>query len=150
MTVERLKLSMEEALRRLIPSEDDIPSEALRTIVPLLEEQEFPDGYRIAIQSAPGDAMYFIAAGTVSVTRSPFGIGEPYHVTNLYRGDVVGEMALVNNQLRSATVTAVGDVTAYILSRDNWIHIQAFFPGLASKIRDIARGREEYNLGRRT
>jgi CRP-like cAMP-binding protein len=50
-------------------------------------------------------------------------------------------MALVNDEPRNATVTAVHAVTAYRLALDSWRHIEAFYPGLAARIREIAEER---------
>ena len=127
----------------------DLPLDALLQITARLDPEPilFPPNTRLMLQGEPGDGLYFIAQGTVEVTLTPFGPGSPFPpvtIAKLSAGGVVGEMALVNNEPRIATVTALDDVTAYRLSIDNWRYVEAFHPGLAAKIREVAvrRGSE--------
>ena len=60
-----------------------------------------PDGWAIIAESTPGDKAYLLLSGTVSVRRH----GE--EIAQAGAGDIVGEMALVDHKLRSATVIAV-------------------------------------------
>ena len=137
-----------EQLVRLFTSED-LPPDALQHITARLDPEPvwFPANTPLVLQGEPGDGLYFIAQGTVEVTVTPFGPGSPLppvNIAKLSAGDVVGEMALVNDEPRSATVTALDEVTAYRLSKDNWRYIEAFHPGLAARIREVAvrRGNE--------
>ena len=136
--------SKEQLVQRFIP--EDWAFDVLEQITARLDPEpvRFPANTRIMIQGEPGDGLYFIAQGTVQVAMTPFGPGSPFppiEIAELSAGDVVGEMALVNNEPRSATVTALDEVTAYRLSIDNWRYIEAFHPGLAARIREVAEGR---------
>jgi len=57
-----------------------------------------PEGWAMIAENTPADKAYLILSGEVSVRRG----GE--EVARVGAGDVVGEMALVNHKLRSATV----------------------------------------------
>lgn len=125
---------------------EELPFDVLQHVATLLDPEPvlFAPGERLLIQGEPGDSLYFIAQGTVEVTMKPLGPGSiipPVKVAELSAGDVAGEMALVNDEPRSATVTALTDVMAYRLSLDNWRHIEAFYPGLAARIREVAQQR---------
>lgn len=125
---------------------EDVPFDTLQHIAILLDPEplRFVPDQPIVLQGEPGDGLYFIAQGTVEVTMKPLGPGSPIpaiRLAELSAGDVFGEMALVNDEPRTATVTAVTDVMAYRLSMDNWRHIEAFYPGLAARIRDVAEQR---------
>lgn len=125
-------------------SPPDLPLDALRVIVARLEPVVFEPGTRLMAQGEPGEDLFFIAEGSVEVTVIPLGVGSPFppvRVAELMSGDVVGEMALITNQPRSATVTAIDEVTAYRLTRDNWLYLEAFHPGLAARIREVAQSR---------
>ena len=134
-------------------AQEHLPLDALQHITVMLDPEpvQFPANTRIVVQGEPGDALYFIAQGTVEVTMTPLGPSSPLppvKVAELSAGDVVGEMALVNNAPRSATVTALDEVTAYRLTIDSWRYIEAFHPGLAARIREVAERRGSESAGK--
>src|SRR5690349_2531544 len=59
-----------------------------------------PEHWALMVEQTPADKAYLILSGEVSVKRH----GE--EVARLGAGEVIGEMALVNHKLRSATVIA--------------------------------------------
>ena len=59
-----------------------------------------PANWALMVEQQPADKAYLILSGEVSVRRH----GE--EVARLGAGEVIGEMALVNHKLRSATVVA--------------------------------------------
>ncbi|HET6166658.1 MAG TPA: cyclic nucleotide-binding domain-containing protein [Marmoricola sp.] len=59
-----------------------------------------PANWALMVEQQPADKAYLILTGEVSVRRN----GE--EVARLGAGEVMGEMALVNHKLRSATVVA--------------------------------------------
>ena len=59
-----------------------------------------------------GDRVYLIESGTVEVTK------QGTHVAHLGPGDVFGEIALLRDVPRTATVTATSDATFQTLERD--------------------------------
>ena len=122
----------------------------LQFIVGRLDPQplRYPAGTRIFNQGDEGDAMYFIVQGSVEVTyKDPAeDIESSLRIRVLSAPDVVGEMALVNNQPRSATVTSLDESLVYRLSRDNWRIIEESQPIMGSEIKNIA-GRRAAELG---
>jgi CRP/FNR family transcriptional regulator, cyclic AMP receptor protein len=59
-----------------------------------------PDHWALMVEQTPADKAYLILSGEVSVKQ------HGTEVTRLGPGEVIGEMALVNHNLRSATVIA--------------------------------------------
>lgn len=59
-----------------------------------------PEGWSLIWDRTPADKAYLIVSGEVSVRR------QHVEVARLGAGDVVGEMAIVNHKLRTATVVA--------------------------------------------
>lgn len=76
--------------------------------------REFKDGEVIFSEGDPPGAVYIIISGEVEISR---GV-EDQKVVLAKRGweEVFGEMALVDNNPRSATATALGDVKLYEIS----------------------------------
>lgn len=59
-----------------------------------------PEGWALMMEKTPADKAYLILEGEVSVRRK----GE--EIARVGAGELIGEMALVNHKLRSATVIA--------------------------------------------
>jgi len=76
-------------------------------------------GDELITQGAPGDAFYAIGAGQVDVTRD----GEP--VATLGPGDHFGEVALLTDAPRNATVTAHTATRVFRLDRQGFIDVVA-------------------------
>ncbi len=76
-------------------------------------------GDELITQGAPGDAFYAIGAGQVDVVRD----GEP--VASLGPGDHFGEVALLTDDPRNATVTAHTAMRVFRLDRQGFIDVVA-------------------------
>ncbi|QIX25966.1 cyclic nucleotide-binding domain-containing protein [Nocardioides sp. JQ2195] len=59
-----------------------------------------PQGWSLIWERTPADKAYLIVAGEVTIRRNNV------EIARLGPGDVVGEMAIVNHKLRTATVVA--------------------------------------------
>ena len=72
------------------------------------EPQAIPGGAVLMRQGDPADALFLVSVGRfrVSIERDD---GTETVVAELGRGDIVGELALITDDPRSATVTAVRD-----------------------------------------
>jgi CRP/FNR family cyclic AMP-dependent transcriptional regulator len=79
----------------------------------------------IVAQDEPGDSMFVIAQGRVKVAL--FGEnGRELTLSELKPGDFFGEMSLLDNRPRSASVVAVDDATLLVLTRDAFVvHLKA-------------------------
>src|SRR5581483_5277216 len=105
-----------------------------------LEELAFAPGEVIVREGDPADGFYVITAGRVAVmTHAPPGDGSP--LTVLGAGEGFGEIALLTDSPRTATVVAESPVTAWRLSR-------ARFEALLGHERSIAQSIER-SLGLR-
>jgi MFS family permease len=85
---------------------------------PLVEElaaslvvERFSPGDVVVREGEAGDRYYLIASGTVAVSQA----GQPR--ATLGPGDGFGEIALLHDTVRTATVTACEDATLYVLNR---------------------------------
>lgn len=100
-----------------------------------VKSEKYSRGSDIMKEGEVGDTMYLIKSGTVEVWVKGEG-GERNSVTELHRGDFVGEIALATSKPRVATVTAKEDVEVVVYSRPMIKHILAKYP----EIKDILTG----------
>ena len=103
------------ALARGVPFLAPLPEPALERISNLLEPLSVPAGEVVFNQGDEGDRFYVIESGTASVLRDG---GE---VARLEPGGYFGEIALVQDVPRTATVRAVSDLSLLALERDEFI-----------------------------
>ncbi len=100
-------------------------------------------GYEIIRQGDPGDAFYLIASGRVSVWAKK-GSGR-VKLAELKADDYFGEMALLSNAPRNATVIADGLTELFILEKYNFDKTLMRNPAIAQKLRKAYEERHEKN-----
>jgi hypothetical protein len=76
----------------------------------------YNDGEIIVRQGEKGNCMYVIQSGKVEVLQSGDDNKE-IHLTVLSKGDVFGEMAIFQEEIRSATVRALGKVRVIVVDK---------------------------------
>lgn len=91
-------------------------------------------------QGAPADSFYMIHGGSVRIVRRRDG--KDIQLAQLVKEDYFGEMALVSNSRRSATVTALEDTTLLILSRDDFKKLFREHPKLRDNLEVAVRSRQ--------
>jgi len=88
-----------------------LEADELQKIAALLEERNYAPDEIIVKQGSPRDKLYIITEGLVEVSvEKPSGDGQ-HSVVKLGKGQTVGEMSLVDQGSRSATVRAISDPT---------------------------------------
>lgn len=103
-----------EVLRR-VRLFQPLPAPQLERLARRVEPVRAPGGETIVRQGDPGDRFYVIRSGEVEVSAD----GLP--VAALGAGECFGEIALLEDVPRTATVTARSDVELYALGRDDLI-----------------------------
>ncbi|MFC1641816.1 Crp/Fnr family transcriptional regulator [Myxococcota bacterium] len=79
----------------------ELKPEGQRSIARIATEETHSAGTRLFEQGTQGDCMYLILEGKIRVSRDIPGVGEEA-LAILGPGDVFGEMALLDDALRSA------------------------------------------------
>ena len=94
-----------------VPLFESLALANLKQIAALAGEHLFPDGVTIARQGEPGDEMYIIVSGEVDISLRAEDGTEKW-VLHRKPGDYVGEMSILSDEPRTATLVARGDVRA--------------------------------------
>ncbi len=81
-----------------------------------LDRKNFPRGAKIFREGAPGTSAYWIERGVVQI--SSLRKGQKFELAKLTRGDLFGEMALIDDNVRSATATAMEESETVVISRE--------------------------------
>lgn len=92
-------------------------NEALREIGDIVQ---FGMDQIIFSEGEPGDALYILLAGSALVTRKGIVDNETIELAKLEKGAVFGEMAVIRNHFRSATITAYEPVIALRIPTENF------------------------------
>lgn len=108
----------------------------------------FARGELLTRQGEPGDWLYLITAGEVSVrVAAPGGLEQ--EVARLGPGDFVGEMSLMTGERRSATVVASDGVECYRLDKAAFQDVLRLRPAIAEPVAEVlARRRVELAAAR--
>lgn len=102
-----------------------------------------PGGRTLFCEGEVGDALYVVLAGCLGVTiRS--GKGDVTLIARIHTGETIGEMALLDGGLRSATVMALRDTELFQLGRASFERLAEQHPSsmlalvslLARRLRD--------------
>ena len=102
-------------LLRLIPIFAPLPAPELEGLARALELVHVTAGTTVMREGEEGDRFFAIAAGEVLVTKNG------RDVATLRRGDGFGEIALIEEVPRTATVTAISDAELYSLEKQPFI-----------------------------
>ena len=106
---------VEISMLRAIPIFAPLPAPALEGIARELEPVDVPAGITVFREGDPGDRYYAVASGLLDIRRA----GTLLHTAG--RGEGFGEIALIRNVPRRATVTARTDASLYAIGKELFI-----------------------------
>jgi phosphoenolpyruvate synthase/pyruvate phosphate dikinase len=98
------------AILRLVPLFAELDRKEIAQIARLLKERRFAEGETVVMEGSGGAAFFLIESGAATVSIR----GEEQ--TTLQRGDYFGEIALIDEGPRAATVTASTELVCYGLT----------------------------------
>ncbi|CAG8065859.1 unnamed protein product [Penicillium salamii] len=125
---------MYEAFLEEVPLLSSLKPYERSKIADALDTIKYPANSAIIHEGDPGDAFYLLESGEAEATKN--GVSGP--VKNYHRGDYFGELALLDDKPRQASITTKTDVKVARLGRDG-------FKRLLGPVEEMMR-RAEYEL----
>ena len=106
----------------------DLSRGELRELAKVTEDMEVEEGKTLTREGASGSEFFVIVDGEVAVTK------DGSEVRTLGEGDFFGEISLLEDRPRTATVTAKTPLRFFVLTRRNFRSLLDKQPELAEKV----------------
>jgi signal transduction histidine kinase len=125
-------MTSEIDLLKNIPLFETLDASALKKIKKLFAREQFKKGKKIITEGVMGDSLYIIIDGAVEVVK---GKGEKAEkVATLKPFDFFGEMSLLENKPRSASIIAAKKSTLLRLSKSDFEELVVAYPKISFEI----------------
>jgi len=96
---------------------------------------QHPSGAVIIMEGQEGNHMYVVMEGEVAISL------KGRIIARASRGDIVGEMALINADIRSATVTAESDCTLAVIDQASFQSLLRHVPDFSIHVMNVLADR---------
>src|SRR2546425_919557 len=117
-----------------LPLFASLDASRIAEIAGMLKREVVPEHYVVVRRGEPADAMFFIMVGQVEVDVQP-------HPIRLGRGQYFGEIALLHDTVRTATVTSVSECQLLALDVADFRRLLDAHPDLKAAIMEVAERR---------
>jgi hypothetical protein len=114
---------------------DALPLAAVDHLAAVGVERTFADGEDVMVQGTAGDDFQVVMSGRARVSQDGVVVAE------LGPGNGFGEIALLRHVPRTATVTAEGELTTFVISRLDFMTFVAGHPSAAAAVANVGRER---------
>ena len=128
-----MTLQQDVEVLRKIPLFAKIEPAKLKLLAFTSEHLEFMPGEAICEQGEQGDAAFIVLDGEADVVVQSGGQG-PTKVATVGRHDIVGEIAILCDVPRTATVRATTPLSALRVSKDGFFNLVTQFPQVGVEV----------------
>ena len=115
-------------LLKKVPLFADCSKSELRALARTADEIDIREGTVLTREGRPGREFFVLIEGTARVTKSG------RKVADLEGGDWFGEIALITNRPRTATVTATSPVDVLVITDRRFRDVVETMPSIALKV----------------
>ncbi len=123
-------MAHEEFMAR-VPIFASCTAEEIGAIAGVAQESQFAPGQIIVTQGTPGQAFYLVLSGRVEILRDGVSLGA------FGPGDFFGEMSLLDQAPRSATIRAIDPTVCLMLSSWDFKALLEKHPSIAIKLLEV-------------
>jgi len=116
---------------RNVPIFKGFPPHDLDVVARSLKERTYEPGTAIVTQGDPGVGFFLIVEGRVAVSH------DGHHIRDLGPGEFFGELALLEERVRTATVTAVERTRCLQLVRWDFRALMKEHPDMAVRVLEV-------------
>jgi HEAT repeat protein len=116
-TLATLSLMERILLLRRVPLFSELPPADLKQVAAITSESVFADGEALARQGEAGSEMFIVVSGEVKVIVKYEDEPAEQEIARRARGDYVGEMAIISQEPRMASLVADGPVRALCIAQ---------------------------------
>lgn len=126
-------ITVEKVLHlKAVPLFASLPSEELAGLAEIAEEQSFPSSVVIFRENDPGDELYVLVSGRVRVYRTVED--REYPIAILGARECFGEMAILDEEPRSASIATLEDSVVLKIRREDFLELVIDRPQFAFEI----------------
>ena len=146
-----MTLETEVQSLRQVPMFRDIDPARLKLLAFTSERVNFAEGQKFFSQGDPADAAYVILQGKADVELE--SVGGAIKVAELGQNAIVGEMGILSDSPRSATIVAAAPTSALRIDKRVFLELLTQFPQMSVAVmRELASRLEKMNaqLARQT
>jgi signal transduction histidine kinase len=117
----------------------------IQALMRIAQLRVFPAGEAVFKQGDQGDGVYFVTSGLVQISTL-VGESERRVLTRFEPGDYFGEMAVVDNEPRSATASAERDSQLYFVASKDMLDMMRACPQIGlNLVREFSHRMREFN-----
>ena len=118
-----------------VPLLDPMEEYEKEKIADVLESADFADGENVITEGEEGDAFYIVVEGSAAATK--LVDGEQKEVKTYGPGDFFGELALMSDQPRAASVVANGELKCAKLGRQAFTRLVGACSDILARNQDL-------------
>ena len=131
----RLGKDAKTDLLKGVPLFSKLDKKGLQAVALIADELDLPAGKELATEGDRGREFFVLLKGEAEVTKGGQSIA------TMKEGDFFGEIALVEQDRRTATVRATTPVTAIVMHARDFDAMRGEFPTIASRIHEAVHAR---------
>lgn len=115
-----------------------LPPEEIHALAPYVSKRLYKQGSTIIRQGDPGDSLFIVESGEVEIIDER---NNSKKIATLHADDVLGEMALVTGEPRSATAIAAIDTTVWLILKEHFDRLMRISPKICDAVKTLVEER---------